>query len=355
VDTRQIVRGGVGVAAGVLLLAIGVVSWTMPVSGTVYGRVEASQSWLVTFEQGRVGTRFSQGNGALGPEIGSMEMFAFDRVGKLSLERLAQPGAQVAAGQAVARVASDLGPDRVVSLQATVDELKARRALLLAGGRKEAVVRAEKEVQVAESNRDLVKQQLDREQQLAASGASSASVVADLRTRDEALAGIVSAKQAALEDVRRPARPEQIAEIDARILAAEADVRVAQAGGGARDLVSPIAGSVIRGELPCDPLDPVCAPASQAPAMLQVVVSDPVVVRVPWPGTVPPAVGASLDLEMPSRETVSVQVADVGPIQRDRQGLPYVPISAVVPNEGGKLTVGSLVIVRPARSWLGFL
>lgn len=330
-------------------------AWTMPVAGNVYGRVEASQSWLVTFEQGRVGTRFVQGTAALGPETTSMEMFAFDRLGRLSLQRVAEPGTAVQPGATVAKVSSDLGPDQIKALQAQVDELKARRDLLNAGGRQETIARVQSELRAAVQARRLIQNDLERSEGLVASGAVSAAVVADLRTRDAQAQATIAAKEAALNEAKLPPRPEQLKEIDAQIASAEAEVRVAEAGSGARELKAPIAGTVIRGDLPCDPLDPVCVATDPVPALLQVVVSDPVVVRVPWPGTNPPAAGSFVNLKAPNGDHIEASVQDIGPIQRDPTGLPYVPISVVVPNPDGRLTVGSLVEVRSARSWMGLL
>ncbi len=351
-DVGRLGRGAMGFTAAALLAVAAGVAWTSPDRNSVLGRVDPSATWQVTFDQGRVGTRFLSGPAAIGAETTEVEMVAYERMGRIRVERLVSPGAEVALGQPVARVSSDLGPDRVAALEATLTAWRARRDLLSAGGRAETIARAEREVEVAAAEQKLVDQRLQRELALSSQGASASAVVADLRVQASAASLTVDARRAALREALLVARPEQLAEAEAAIAAAEADLRLARLGADARDLASPIAGMVARGDVPCDPSDRRCLGIAEIPALLRVVVADPVVVRVAWPGEAPPAVGASMVVDVPSSDDgITANVADVGPVWHDAQGAPFVPVALLVPNPEHRLPIDGVVRVHSAVPW----
>lgn len=143
-------------------------------------------------------------------------------IGELISEVLVQEGEHVTAGQLLLRLDDRAVQSRILQREAELAELQALREELQQGPRTEAIARADAAVQGAQADLLDTEQKLQRAEQLVRTGASSQAEVDQLlAARDQALARIEQIRQQ-LAELRNGTRPEQLAQIDARIAAAQA-------------------------------------------------------------------------------------------------------------------------------------
>lgn len=149
-------------------------------------------------------------------------------VGELISEILVQEGEHVTEGQALLRLNDRAVQARIAQREAELSELQALREELAQGPRDEAIARAEAAVQGAQADVLDAEQKLQRAQQLVRNGASSQAELDQMQaSRDQALARLEQSRQQ-LTELRNGTRPEQLAQVDARIVAAQARLTLEQ-------------------------------------------------------------------------------------------------------------------------------
>ena len=234
---------------------------TFRLSGLSPGRY----SW--TLEDSRV---------AGGAGLLSQRTLEFERNDMVSIELApgVSSGARVSAGQPLATLRSSYQEDTLATLKAERGVMLARRDLLAAGGRPESVAAAERAVAVARALARGAEPEAERARTLMQTGAGSAAAVerADLDRQVADLQAKLAEAQAA--QARAVPRPQELAELDAEI--ALLDTRIAQCEAllGQRDVVSPIDGVVLLGQV---------VESTGDTTVLRVQARDTLVLRVPVP------------------------------------------------------------------------
>lgn len=241
--------------------ALVVAEQTFRLSGVEPGRY----AWVV--EDGRV---------ALGHGLVSQRSVVFERNDPVSLEIAPglQSGTRVQAGQPLAQMRSTLLEEQARTLEAERAVVKARRDLLVAGARPEAVESARKALAVARAMADGARPERSRAEQLVAQGAGSSAELetAALNERVQGLEAELAA--ARLAEIRASARPEEIAAMDAELSAIEARLDAMQARLSQTVLSAPIDGVLSLGQV---------LELSGDTTVLRVQDTDPVVLRIPLP------------------------------------------------------------------------
>lgn len=181
-------------------------------------------------------------------EHGHAEGLAVVNEGTLQLERGEQlelrvhRGSTINEGESVAVIDSVLVTRMLTELEAERADLSAQVELIRAGGRPETIRRAAAEVQVARAQLDAAALASDR-----LAPAQEAVARAEL----EDLAAVVAVRElelasanARLDEARLPARPEEIAALQARLSGVDSRIAEANRRQAALTVLSPITGSV---------------------------------------------------------------------------------------------------------------
>jgi HlyD family secretion protein len=156
-----------------------------------------------------------------------------------------EEGDSVAAGDVVAEIDSEPYSEALAVAQARVAQARANLAKLEAGSRPQEVARARAAVDQAQAAWDNAERELRRQSDLLETGASSQRVVDAARTRrDEAAAGLVSAKEN-LALAEEGFRAEDIAAARADLAAATAQSELSATQLEDTKLVAPSAGTLI--------------------------------------------------------------------------------------------------------------
>jgi HlyD family secretion protein len=235
---------GVAVAAAVALACMG---FALPDRGLLVQRavVEAGQTFtLMSVEAGQYRTTLQDGRPARGAGLVEERQVVFARSDLIRLTP--RPG--LATGDLVtpATPLADLetpsASARLAELEAERDALVHQRALLEAGGRAEEAALAARELRRAEAARDGLLPARERARTAHAQGAISD---ADREAAEMAFSlaeAEVEVARANLALQRASARPEALAEVDARVAALEARVEEARTQVAGEVVVSPIRG-----------------------------------------------------------------------------------------------------------------
>lgn len=241
---RSPMRLAMAAGAAATLTCMG---FMLPDRGALVQRaiVEAGQTFTVmSVEGGQYRTVLQDGRPARGAGLVEERQVVFERSDLIRL----RPRPGLATGDIVtpemplADLETPSATARLAELAATRDALVHERELLAAGGRAEEANLAAREVGRAEAEQEGAKRALDRARQLVEKDALSqaeldiAEVAYDMATADVAVA------RANLALIRSSARPEALAEIDARILALEARLEEARTQLAGETVVSPIGG-----------------------------------------------------------------------------------------------------------------
>ncbi|MDP1757166.1 MAG: HlyD family efflux transporter periplasmic adaptor subunit, partial [Pseudohongiella sp.] len=149
-------------------------------------------------------------------------------VSELISEVLVREGDHVSAGQLLLRLDNQSVSARIAQREAEMAELKALRNELIQGPRSEAIARAESSVQGAQADVLDAEQKLQRSEQLVRSGAGTqAELDQFLAAKNQTAARLEQAKQQ-LAELKNGTRPEQLLQIEARIVAAQARLTLEQ-------------------------------------------------------------------------------------------------------------------------------
>ncbi|MBU2098152.1 MAG: HlyD family efflux transporter periplasmic adaptor subunit, partial [Gammaproteobacteria bacterium] len=159
-------------------------------------------------------------------------------VGELISEVLVHEGDHVSAGQLLLRLDDQSVTARISQREAELAELSALRDELIQGPRTEAIARAEAAIQGAQADVLDAEQKLQRANQLVQSGAGTQAELDQMQAaRDQAVSRQAQAQQQ-LAELRSGTRPEQLAQIEARIAAASARLALEQKAQQDLSLVS---------------------------------------------------------------------------------------------------------------------
>lgn len=195
-------------------------------------------------------------------------------VGELISEVLVREGDHVSAGQLLLRLDDQSASARIAQREAELAELDALRAELIQGPRDEAIARAEAAIQGARADVLDAGQKLQRAEQLVRSGAGTQAELDQLlAARDQAVSREAQAQQQ-LAELRNGTRPEQLAQIEARIAAASA--RLALEHKARQDLSLISAHNAVVDSLPWQSGDRVV----QGTSLVSMLVDDQAYIRV---------------------------------------------------------------------------
>ncbi|NOY26348.1 MAG: hypothetical protein GXP62_10795 [Oligoflexia bacterium] len=233
------------VAVGILL---GLVGWSLG-AGRVEGpaRVEAATEFRVTDQgDGRVRWTLLDGRVPGGPVVVSDGVLQADRGDPVVVEvaKGLKAGQHVDIGADVAHVTATRQDEDVSALQAQLQAVHAEQALLLAGGRPEAVARARQAVDVAEASLARSQADLAHVRDLSEAGAVGAWSAEDAGLQVAVQRADRDLAIASLAEVRKPARAEEIAQLQARQAVIQARLNAAQSRLNGQALTSPISGTV---------------------------------------------------------------------------------------------------------------
>lgn len=312
-----------GLAALGLLVAMGFATATWaPVRAPA--TVAASQTFrVIGDEPGHYAWTLESGRPPGGPGLLRQRALEFDRseVIELSVPATLATGQAVAQDQVVAELGSERASRRLEQLHAQRDGLEAERALLVAGGRPEAIAAADRQVAVAQAKHDEDHAAFERLQSLAGTGAVSAEDLRASELRDESGARDVELARARLAEARVPPRPEEIAHMDARLAALDAQLGDTESRLSEQRVKTPIAGIVEVG----------------GDALVRVYDVDPVYVRAALPESARARIvaGASVAFRSPALpgRAFTGRVAEIGEsVSAGRGGQPVFYVTAEVAN-----------------------
>ena len=190
-----------------------------------------------------------QSAGPEGPAVRSRQVMAVDRgdLAGLELETGLRSGDLIAVGQPLARLLSSRLTRQLADLRASMEALQARRQLLEQGGRPEEIDAARQRVRVALARRELTLTELQRLQQLDASGAVGDAELQNAQIADRVAELEVSLASAGVAVTRSSARPEKLAEIDAKVAGIREQIAELELRTEER-ISSPIAGVLQTGD-----------------------------------------------------------------------------------------------------------
>ncbi|MCB9797338.1 MAG: hypothetical protein H6741_32005 [Alphaproteobacteria bacterium] len=240
-------RAAAGVLSLLLLALLGVLA---PRWGVVElrGVVEPSARFTLRQVDGQLRWTLLQGVGPAGLRVESEGMLQLDR-GELASFALAPElvdGQPVDEGALLLLGSSARVDASRAALLAEWDRYAARRDLLLAGGRVEAVASAKETVDVAEAALEAARIVEARLRRTVEVGAGARAEHDDAQAQVEVREAELSRARAELALARLPARPEELAEAEARLAVIEAELVELDARADALELRSPIAGVLVR-------------------------------------------------------------------------------------------------------------
>lgn len=240
----RVLRWGSAGGAGLALVGLG--AWSMG-AGRIEGpgRVEAPAEFRISdATEGYIRWSLLDGTAPGGPVVVSDGLLQVDRGDPLAVERLPELsiGARVEAGQGVARLRAPSLGEEVDALVAEALALAAEEALLVAGGRPEAIARAQQGVDLAVAGEAQARAQVEHLEGLVAQGAGGTWAVEEARQALAVQEAQVALARAALAEARLPPRAEELDEVRARRTAVDARLKAARERQDGQLLTSPIAG-----------------------------------------------------------------------------------------------------------------
>jgi len=307
--------------------------------------VEAAQTFsLESIAPGRFSWTVHDGTPPRGQAPVRERFIQFERsdLVEMELEPWLENGAQINRGQTVAVVRS-LRNQRVLNeLRAQRVALEAQRSLLVAGGPPEAVVAAERNVEVAQAELETALAELVRLRLLEAKGLASS---ADLEVAElESQVGLLEVElaRAAVAVARRPARPEALRELDARIASVDGGIEELATLLGEERVTCPIKG---------------VAEVGAGGSQLKVYELDPAYLEVPLPAGKRHKVQVGTAVLFTTVACPNVvfegEVVDLANSMDTLQGQAVIWVSVSVANPDGLLSSGmagtALVSVRGDR------
>lgn len=240
-------RVGLAVAGILGLAALASWSWS---GGAVQGpaRVEAASEFRVSTADGGM-ARWTLLDGRVpgGPVVVADGALQADRGDPLELELLdgRRAGDAVEEGQPVARLRAPRLEEEVLALAQEARALEAEVALREAGGRPEAVARAQQAVRVAEATLAQAQSALAHLEVLARQGAAGGRLVEEAREEREVRQAELALARAAMAEARQPALPEELDALQARRAAVQARQVAAQGRMDELLLRAPVAGTLL--------------------------------------------------------------------------------------------------------------
>lgn len=341
-------RQAVGLVAAFALGGLGLVVAT-PGGVRGVGVVAADQTFRFTGAgAGRYMWTLESGRPAAGSGVVRERSLQIER--SELLEASVAPGLAtgdvVPADATIAELASGRADLRVIELMAGRAQITAERALLLAGGRPEAIEAARRGVDLAQAKAAEVRASLERMRALIGTGAVSDEEVQAAELADTAAVRAVAVATSLADAAEKPARAEEIAAIDARLAAADARVAEVEAQVEGRHVRTPIRGVVEVG----------------GDALVRVYDLDPVYVRVGLPvaarADVRPGGHARFQSSGAPGRRFDGEVAEVAEsiaFDSAGNGILYVTIEVANPDHALSAGMVGTAEMDHDRAWLGRL
>ncbi|MCB9797071.1 MAG: HlyD family efflux transporter periplasmic adaptor subunit [Alphaproteobacteria bacterium] len=240
-------RAAAGLLSMLLLVLLGVLA---PRWGVVElrGVVEPSARFTLMEVDGQLRWTLRRGVGPAGLRVESEGLMQLDRGELASLELAPElvDGQVVEAGALLLLGSSARIEAARAALLAEWDRYAARRDLLLAGGRVEAVRSAQEAVDVAAAALQAAEIVVPRLEETVRAGAGARADLQDAQAQVEVRKAELDRARAELALARLPARPEQLAEAEARLATIEAQLAELDARADALELRSPISGVLVQ-------------------------------------------------------------------------------------------------------------
>lgn len=162
--------------------------------------------------------------------------------------RLAQlyvdQGDRVEQGQILARMDDREIQAALDQATANLAQAEARLALIRAGSRTEEIAQAQAQVDSAQSQAKLARERSKRYQNLADQGAISRDKLDEYLTNERDAQAILQQAQRKVEQLKNGSRPEEIAEIQAQVAQAKAQLRAAQIQAADAVIRAPFSGTI---------------------------------------------------------------------------------------------------------------
>lgn len=268
----------------------------------------------------------------------SQRTLEFERNDLVSIELApgVASGVAVKAGSTLATLRSSFQEDTLATLRAERAVAVARRDLLAAGGRPETVAAAQRAVEVARALAEGAAPEANRARSLLETGAGSAAQVeqADLARQVAVLQARLAEAQAA--EARATPRPEEISAIEAEIALLDTRIKQAEDLVGQREVVSPIDGVVLLGQL---------TEVTGDTTVLRVQALQPLVLRVPVPEHSRASLSAGAPLRFRSNALEDTDfiasIYDISPEAAPLNGQQVFWVSALVDGAAGQLAPGT--------------
>lgn len=238
------VRNALSALALLALVALGARSMGAQTGGlALTAVVESSAIYRLspTDPSGYVGTLLRTG---VQPGLSEQEVVRLsggDRL-RLSLAPGLIAGSVIKAGDVLAALDSGLAASEVEALRAEKAQIEAQRALLAAGGRSQTIATARAGVDVAAARLAETRALVDRLEPLVASGAAGSAELTDAKNLAAVLQRELEQARALYEESKLPARPEELAALDAQIAGVDSRLSQAEQRQQASVLRSPIDG-----------------------------------------------------------------------------------------------------------------
>jgi HlyD family secretion protein len=169
---------------------------------------------------------------------------AFEITGRIATLE-AKTGTEVKKGQVVARLDDSLDRATRDVRAHELDGAKADLALLQAGTRVEDIRGARAELEAMQANEAVIAKEVDREQHLLDTGATTGSRLDELHAQLAKARGDRQAQQQKVEAMARGARAEELLRAEARVAQAQDAVVVADRQLDKHVLIAPIDGAVL--------------------------------------------------------------------------------------------------------------
>jgi HlyD family secretion protein len=211
----------VGLVTSGIVLASGVIFWGVNRSGQ---RIDLDTYTIAAKSEKNLTVRIAASGTVVPIQTVNLSPKTAGRLVQLFVEQ----GDRVQAGQIIARMDDSQIQAQVAQAQASLLEAQARRAEVLAGNRSQEIAQAQAQVDAARSRLSLTTAKANRNRSLATQGAISRDRMDEVMADDNNAKANLREAQKRLDLLRTGSRPEAIAQANAAVGVATAQLKVAK-------------------------------------------------------------------------------------------------------------------------------
>ncbi len=233
----------------VLALAVVAVLIFLPFSRRVTGEVVVrpiAECTLLLNELGLLETRFRRGGDDTEKRTTYLQMTTTE-MASLELVGLVKDGQSVATGDTVAVLISNQVVREIAAQTSVLERLESELALLRAPPRKEEVAEADADLAAAETNVAQLKRDQTRVRELSDKNLSTATDMETAQSALEIAQAERASRQARLELLKAPPKPEAVAMLEADIERQKGKLSFLKSQQAAQSIRAPISGTVVIG------------------------------------------------------------------------------------------------------------